>query len=67
MRKTVIRSSKRGIMTLHTNGTYSVFSNLSQSYVYRSSSLDAARAYWNRNFRLSRQFGTPNGVNHAYL
>jgi len=66
MRK-IIRSNKRGQMTLHTNGTYSVFENKSQSYVYRSSSLDAARAYWNRNFRLSRQFGTPNGVNHAYL
>jgi hypothetical protein len=66
MRK-IIRSNKRGQMTLHTNGTYSVFENNSQSYVYRSSSLDAARAYWNRNFRLSRQFGTPNGVNHAYL
>ena len=66
MRK-IIRSSKRGIMTLHTNNTYSVFSNRSQSYVYRSASLDAARSFWNRNFRLSRQFGTPNGVNHAYL
>ena len=66
MRK-IIRSNKRGQMTLHTNGTYSVFENNSQSYVYRSSSLDAARAFWNRNFRLSRQFGTPNGVNHAYL
>ena len=54
-------------MVLHTNNTYSVFDNRSQSYVYRSSSLDAARAFWNRNFRLSRQFGTPNGVNHAYL
>ena len=66
MRK-IIRSNKRGIMPLHTNNTYSVFSNRSQSYVYRSSSLDAARSFWNRNFRLSRQFGTPNGVNHAYL
>ena len=66
MRK-IIRSNKRGQMTLHTNNTSSVFDNRSQSYVYRSSSLDAARAYWNRNFRLSRQFGTPNGVNHAYL
>ena len=66
MRK-IIRSNKRGQMTLHTNDTYSVFDNRSQSYVYRSSSLDAARSFWNRNFRLSRQFGTPNGVNHAYL
>ena len=66
MRK-IIRSNKRGQMTLHTNNTYSVFSNRSQSYVYRSSSLDAARSFWNLNFRLSRQFGTPNGVNHAYL
>ena len=66
MRK-IIRSNKRGQMVLHTNGTYSVFSNRSQSYVYRSSSLDAARSFWNRNFSSSRQFGTPNGVNHAYL
>ena len=66
MRK-IIRSNKRGQMTLHTNGTYSVFNNRTQSYEYRSSSLDAARAYWNRWFSPSRQFGTPNGVNHAYL
>ena len=66
MRK-IIRSNKRGQMTLHTNNSFSVFDNRSQSYVYRSSSLDDARSFWNRNFRLSRQFGTPNGVNHAYL
>ena len=66
MRK-IIRSNKRGQMTLHTNNTYSVFDNRSQSYVYRSVSLDAARSFWNRSYATSRQFSTPNGVNHTYL
>jgi hypothetical protein len=66
MRK-IIRSNKWGQMTLHTNGTYSVFSLSSQSYVYRSASLDATRSFWNRNYATSRQFTTPNGVNHCYL
>jgi len=66
MRK-MIRSNTRGVMTLNRNGTYSVFDNKTQSVTYSTKCSDAARSYWNRNYATSRQFSTPNGVNHCYL
>jgi len=66
----IIRSNQNGVMfrttTLHLP-VYTIYSLRSRSEVYSSTNPDAARNHWNRNFRNSRQYATPNGVNHIYL
>lgn len=45
---------------------YTIFDLRSQSNTY-TGTLNAVKKAWNKHYRNSRQFTTPNGKNHRYL
>jgi len=66
---TIVRSNQNAVMFRVGNGDssfYTIFDLFRQSYTY-SGTLNACKKAWNRHYRNSRQFVTPNGVNHRYM
>jgi len=66
---TIVRSNQNAVMFRVGNGDpsfYTIFDLKSQSYTY-SGTLNACKKAWNRHYRNSRQFVTPNGANHRYM
>jgi len=66
---TVVRSNQNGIMVRvgnDTNATYTIFDLRTQSNTY-TGTLNACKKAWNRHYRNSRQYVTPNGANHRYM
>lgn len=70
-RTSIVRSNQNAVMFRNTNvvfgtSTYSIFELSSQSHTY-TGTLNACKKAWNRNYRNSRQYVTPNGANHRYM
>jgi hypothetical protein len=65
----IVRSNKNAVMIRvgsSTSAVYTIFDLKTQSNTF-TGSLAGAKSAWNRSYKLSRQFVTPNGVNHRYL
>ena len=69
-----IRANQNGILYRHqyvdASGndavTYSIYDNKGQVTTYASSNRKNITRSWNRNYRNSRQYAAPSGVNHRY-
>ena len=67
----VVRSNQNAVMLRVGNGCassaiYTIFELSSQTNTY-TGTLNACKKAWNRNYRNSRQYVTPNGANHRYM
>ncbi len=67
----IVRSNKNAVMVRVGNGSaanavYTIFDIESQSNTY-TGTLNACKKAWNKYYRTSRQFVTPNGSNHRYM
>jgi hypothetical protein len=65
----IVRSNQNAVMIRVGYGTstvYTIFDLNTQSNTY-TGTLNATKKAWNKHYRNSRQFVTPNGVNHRYL
>lgn len=72
---TTIRSNSNAVLFRHQyidalgndSVTYSIYDNRGQVTTYASDRRESITQTWNRNYRNSRQYVTPNGVNHRYM
>ena len=67
----IVRSNQNAVMVRVGNGCassaiYTIFDLQSQTNTY-TGTLNACKKAWNRNYRNSRQYVTPNGANHRYM
>jgi len=65
----IVRSNQNAVMARVGNGSsaiYTIFDLKTQSNTY-TGTLNATKKAWNKHYRNSRQFVTPNGSNHRYL
>ena len=65
----IVRSNQNAVMARVGNDSsaiYTIFDLKTQSNTY-TGTLNATKKAWNKHYRNSRQFVTPNGVNHRYL
>lgn len=71
----VIRANQNGILLRHayiaSNGsdviTYTIYDNKGRCTTYASNSRKNITQSWNRNYRNSRQYASPSGVNHRFM
>lgn len=62
----IVRSNQNAVMFFYPQiSTYAILELKTQSFTY-TGSLNACKKAWNRNYKNTRQFVTPNGVNHRY-
>jgi len=64
----IVRSNQNGVMyRLQGLGqvTYAIVRAADNSLI-KTGTRDACKAFWNRYVKNTRQFVTPNGVNHRY-
>ena len=67
----IVRSNQNGVMLRVGNGSastavYTIFDLKTQTNSY-TGTLNACKKAWNKHYRNSRQFVTPNGTNHRYM
>lgn len=67
----IVRSNQNAVMVRVGNGCassaiYTIFDLQSQTNTY-TGTLNACKKAWNRHYRNSRQYVTPNGANHRYM
>lgn len=65
----VVRSNQNAVMLRvgsTSSAVYTIFDLKTQSNSY-TGTLNACKKAWNRHYRNSRQFVTPNGANHRYM
>lgn len=67
----VVRSNQNAVMVRVGNGCaasaiYTIFELSTQTNTY-TGTLNACKKAWNRNYRNTRQYVTPNGANHRYM
>ncbi len=65
----IVRSNQNAVMARVGNGSsavYTIFDLKTQANTY-TGTLNATKKAWNKHYRNSRQFVTPNGSNHRYL
>ena len=65
----IVRSNQNAVMARVGTGSsaiYTIFDLKTQSNSY-TGTLNATKKAWNKHYRNSRQFVTPNGSNHRYL
>lgn len=67
----IVRSNQNAVMFRIGNGNsdtaiYSIFDLKEQAYTY-TGSLASCKSAWNRHYANSRQFVSPNGVNHRFM
>lgn len=65
----IVRSNQNAVMARVGTGSsaiYTIFDLKTQSNTY-TGTLNATKKAWNKHYRNSRQFVTPNGSNHRYL
>ena len=65
----IVRSNQNAVMARVGSGSsaiYTIFDLKTQSNTY-TGTLNATKKAWNKHYRNSRQFVTPNGSNHRYL
>lgn len=67
----IVRSNQNAVMLRVGNGCassaiYTIFELRTQTNTY-TGTLNACKKAWNRNYRNSRQYVTPNGANHRYM
>ena len=65
----IVRSNQNAVMVRvgsSDSAVYTIFDLRTQSNTY-TGTLNATKKAWNKHYRHSRQFVTPNGVNHRYL
>ena len=67
----IVRSNQNAVMLRVGNGSatsaiYTIFDLKAQTNSY-TGTLNACKKAWNKHYRNSRQFVTPNGTNHRYL
>ena len=61
----VVRSNQNAVM-FRFGTVYTIFDLKQQDYPYTGTG-DECRSAWNAHYKNSRQFVTPNGVNHRYM
>lgn len=61
----VVRSNQNAVM-FRFGTIYTIFDTKRQDYPY-TGTLNACKKAWNKHYSNSRQFVTPNGVNHRYI
>ena len=67
----IVRSNQNAVMIRVGNGNsstaiYTIYDLKTQGNTY-TGTLKACKKAWNRHYRNSRQFVTPNGANHRYM
>jgi len=65
----IVRSNQNAVMARVGNSSsavYTIFDLKTQGNTY-TGTLNATKKAWNKHYRNSRQFVTPNGSNHRYL
>ena len=67
----IVRSNQNAVMIRVGNGSattaiYTIFDLKTQTNSY-TGTLNACKKAWNKHYRNSRQFVTPNGANHRYM
>jgi|TARA_R100001132_G_C3184157_1_gene39222 hypothetical protein len=67
----IVRSNQNAVMIRVGNGNsstaiYTIYDLKTQGNTY-TGTLNACKKAWNRHYRNSRQFVTPNGANHRYM
>ena len=67
----IVRSNQNAVMVRVGNGCassaiYTIFDLRTQTNTY-TGTLNACKKAWNRHYRNSRQYVTPNGANHRYM
>ena len=67
----IVRSNQNDVMVRVGNGCassaiYTIFDLRTQTNTY-TGTLNACKKAWNRHYRNSRQYVTPNGANHRYM
>lgn len=67
----IVRSNQNAVMVRVGNGSaqsaiYTIFDTARQANTY-TGSLSHCKAAWRRYYANSRQYVTPNGVNHRYM
>jgi hypothetical protein len=67
----IVRSNQNAVMIRVGNGNsstaiYTIYDLKTQDNTY-TGTLNACKKAWNRHYRNSRQFVTPNGANHRYM
>ena len=67
----IVRSNQNAVMLRVGNGNantaiYTIFDLKTQTNSY-TGTLNACKKAWNKHYRNSRQFVTPNGANHRYM
>jgi len=65
----IVRSNQNAIMLRvggHPHAIYTIYDLRMQTNT-TTGTLNACKKAWNKHYRNSRQFTTPNGSNHRYL
>ena len=67
----IVRSNQNAVMLrvgskYGSRAVYTIFDIKTQTNTY-TGTLNACKKAWNKHYRNSRQFTTPNGKNHRYL
>ena len=67
----IVRSNQNAVMIRVGNGNsstaiYTIYDLKTQGNTY-TGTLNTCKKAWNRHYRNSRQFVTPNGANHRYM
>lgn len=67
----IVRANQNAVMIRVGNGSastavYTIFDLKTQANTY-TGTLNACKKAWNKHYRNSRQYSTPNGMNHRYL
>jgi len=67
----IVRSNQNAVM-IRTEATasdpafYAIYDMQLQEFLYNGT-LNACKKAWNRHYKNSRQYVSPNGVNHRYM
>jgi hypothetical protein len=63
----VVRSNQNAVMLRVGKGQIYTIFDLGAQVNVTTGTLNACKKAWNKHYRNSRQFSTPNGINHRYL
>lgn len=62
----IVRSNSNGVMFRIAKNLYTIYNVREKRYDLTGTG-DTVRKAWNRRYANSRQFATPNGVNHRFI
>ena len=65
----IVRSNQNSVMLRVGQGSQAIYTiyDLKAQVNVTTGTLNACKKAWNKSYRNTRQFSTPNGINHRYL